>query len=505
MKINRILIISVIIFGLSLLIRTNNLKNALIFVGDQEYQATYAMTIVKDFHPIWIGVSAAHTGFYLGPLFTYFTAFWLFFSRGDPLITGYVAAFIGSVVSLLIYIFIYDISKNHSVALISSIVYTFSPLIIFYDRVYWNPTPLPFLSICLLYFLYKALKGNKVFWFLFSIAFALILHTHLSILPLGFLGLFHAIKNRKAIGFKYLLLSIIGFLVLYSPLMIFDINHNWSNLKTPFRYKQIVDESTSRINLNYHINSLVETLGRFWFLNIGMNESDEVLFDCGQKTVYGRSSDILKYSDRTHPPWYMSLPVILLIFLFIVNKKTYTDPGRNIILQFFSIIIISFLLFPGGAYEFYLLGAFPLLAAMIGYSTDMKDKRMKVIICILLGIISVRGIYVVIKAKTDYGLKAKKDLISKTVSVLKDGSFQIFQSGRCHSFEGFRYLYKIYGRVPFRSSSDINFGWLYPNEITQGPVDFKVIIHERRIPYKSTEDPYSRVDEGGFTSLIYKF
>src|SRR3972149_3158111 len=220
---SKILLISGLIFISSLLIRTYHLDNSMVFVGDQEYQSTYAMTLVKDFHPIWIGVSAAHTGFYLGPLFTYFTAFWLFLSSGDPIITGYVTAFIGSIVSVLIFLFIMEISNKPLVAFLSSLVYSFSPLMIFYDRVYWNPMPLPVLTIGLLYCLYKAIKGKKIFWILYFFLFALVLHTHLSILPLGLLGLYYIVRLRRDVGVKFILLSFLGFLLLYSPLIVFDL------------------------------------------------------------------------------------------------------------------------------------------------------------------------------------------------------------------------------------------------------------------------------------------
>src|SRR3989338_6892542 len=85
-------------------LRFNNLHNLYIFAFDEEYQATYAMTLVKDFHPIWIGVSASFLDFYLGPYFTYFTAFLSYFSKGDPMLHAYFAAGLGVFTTVLIFL-----------------------------------------------------------------------------------------------------------------------------------------------------------------------------------------------------------------------------------------------------------------------------------------------------------------------------------------------------------------------------------------------------------------
>lgn len=104
MKNHKVLLVILILISLSLFLRIYKLSDIYIFGFDEEYQATYAMTLVKDFHPIWIGVSASYLDYYMGPYFTYFTAFWLMLSGGDPLITAYVAAITGVVTCLVIFL-----------------------------------------------------------------------------------------------------------------------------------------------------------------------------------------------------------------------------------------------------------------------------------------------------------------------------------------------------------------------------------------------------------------
>jgi|GEM_PF-1944979 len=64
-------VLPLLIFSLALFLRFYHLPARFIFGTDEEYQAHYAMTLVRDIHPIWIGVSAADTGFYLLTLRTH--------------------------------------------------------------------------------------------------------------------------------------------------------------------------------------------------------------------------------------------------------------------------------------------------------------------------------------------------------------------------------------------------------------------------------------------------
>src|SRR3989338_10369922 len=91
----KIFFLLLLIIFLTAFLRFHNLEKIYVFNFDEEYQATYAWTLVKDFHPIWIGLAAAALEFYIGPYTVYLTAILLAFSKGDPIITAYFAAFLG--------------------------------------------------------------------------------------------------------------------------------------------------------------------------------------------------------------------------------------------------------------------------------------------------------------------------------------------------------------------------------------------------------------------------
>src|SRR3989344_5462278 len=143
----------VLIIVLSAFLRFHNLPQLFIVSIDEEYQATLAQTIVQHFHIIWIGVSAANLDFYLGPFWTYFTALWLFLSKGDPLITGYISSVIGVLTTILVFIVGLRLF-NPRVGLIASLLYACLPLMVYFDQKYWNPSPVPFLSLLIVLAIY---------------------------------------------------------------------------------------------------------------------------------------------------------------------------------------------------------------------------------------------------------------------------------------------------------------------------------------------------------------
>src|SRR3989344_3120912 len=127
----KILIFVIILVCFGIYLRFHNLSNLYIFGFDEEYQATYAMTLVNDFHPIWIGVSASFLDYYMGPYFTYFTAFLLMLSQGDPLFTGYVAGLVGVLTSVVVFLVGWKFF-NLTTGVIGSLLYAGLPLIVFY-------------------------------------------------------------------------------------------------------------------------------------------------------------------------------------------------------------------------------------------------------------------------------------------------------------------------------------------------------------------------------------
>lgn len=491
-------ILPLLILILAAFLRLYNLPEVAIFTFDEEHQTTMAKTIVNNFHLIWIGVSASNLEFYLGPFWVYFTAFWLWLSNGDPLITNYVAVFIGIVTTFAVY---YVATKIFSfrVGIIASFLYATLPLFIFFDQKYLTPTLVPLLSLLLFYSLYRTFDSDS-WWIIFTFLFGLVFHTHLSIFPYGLLAGVLFIKQLKIIKKKVIILSIVVFLTMISPLLIFDYFHNFSNITAPLRIKELTASSNSA-DLSSRFSYFLESLGRIWYLKPGLANADEIPFACG--TIFKDTFPNYDFeSIRTRPFFGFSLLSLAVLVWFLVRPKTWEDLSSRMLALSIIAIAGAFLFFHGGPFEYYLLGLFPFVLIIFGYLITNLPKKIFMVSLVFVGLVSISGINTILNINKSYGLQVKKELITQVMSVIKNEPFELQNNGVCHQYDGWRYLFTVYGRRPEKSNTDQSLGWLYSNEITENPVTYRVIMSEGKILPTVDISKAVIMEKGGFKAYI---
>lgn len=462
------------IFILALGIRFYDLPARFTFTADEEYQATYARTVVQDFHPIWIGVSAGDTGFYLGSYFTYFTALWLAVGKGDPLVTGYVAATLGALTSVILFYLGKRIGGT-KVGVVASLFYVFSPLIVYFDQRFWNPTPIPFL-VCLLLLGLVSLKAQKWWLVVISLCLGVIWHVHLSLVPLYLISLWVIWKEKAKLALGPWVVSVLLFIFMLLPLIIFDYNHAWSNVLTPARLLSAPDRS---LDLSGHMAKFGATLARFNYLTPGLTNNDEL-----------RDSCVAVSTKPTNLVIFLSL---IPLIIFLLQKKNWKDPTLKIISLSFLLLSTSFILYPGPISAYYALGLIPLYFLILAVTL----KRFGWLVSIIFVVLSVRTLF---STDTRFGLTAKHDLINQVISTVGSDSFNLQEDGECHKYGGWRYLFLSYGHAPSTSSTDSPLGWLYPKEIGS-PGKYLVEVGatgEFTLPL----DSIAVYESGGYTAVI---
>lgn len=484
----KILIFLLFLIGLGVFLRFYNLSNLYIFGFDEEYQATYAMTLVEDFHPIWIGVSASFLDYYLGPYFTYFTAFWLMLSQGDPLITAYVAGAVGVITSIVVF-FVGWKFFNLTAGVVASLFYSGLPLFVFYDQKYWNPMFVQ-LIVLLMFTSLMLIKKSPWWWLLFAGAVGAIFETDLAPFPLVTVGIWLFIKGRYFLNKKLVLGCLAIFLLFYWPLIVFDYNHNWSNLTFLSRYGEQVKKSGARFDPQGKVISLLDTMGRFWYLEPGRPNAHELNIFCNWQ--------------RTKPPyWLIGLSFGLLIFFLILSFKSKRREYR--LLGYFLLVsLLFYLLYTGGSFEYYLHGFITLFAFVPAILISRLNGKARLVLFILVGFVVAAGLITVMNSSDKYSLGPKKTLISKVMESVGEESFSIDKMGNCYIYDGWRYLFKAYGRTPARSFTDQNFAWLYPQEINDDTVTYNVILSEYGVSADRDLRGYTIINEGGFTAYVKK-
>ncbi len=501
LKLSKYQIIILVILLIAAALRFYNLPEVFVFAGDEEHQAILAQSIVKDFHIIWIGVNAAHLGFYLGPYWTYFTAFWLWISSGDPLITAYVASTIGVFTTLLI-ILTGSALFSKRVGLMAGLLYATLPLIVFSDQRYWNPSLVPFLSI-ILYFSLCKLKQNPKMAILFGAGFGMVFHTHLSLVPLILVAVFWTIWQKVKLSKKIIFLSVIAFIIVMLPLIAFDYFHKGTNISTPLRWREISAESVNRINPAHHFQALFQTMGRIWYLKPYTNNADEVIAPCALSSRTDTKPELDRISRRFNPPFLLSFVGLAILLIFLINKATWKKQNNLLLALFILTIITFFLLFPGAAFEYYFLGIFPLLTFLPGILTDYF-KNFKFLIYFMVFLVSILGIFTVLTNNNEFGYTIKRSLVRQVEAVVGNQPFDIKQAGICHAHEAWRYLFVLDNKKPERSDSDAGLGWLYADEITQKPTKYTVVFSEARVPVNFDVSSAGVISLGGFNAYIFE-
>ena len=246
-------------------------------------------------------------------------------------------------------------------------------------------------------------------------------------------------------------------------------------------------------------------MGRLWFLYPSRSNSDEVLHDC---SPYFNNKDFHQkgltttFSDNIPVLSFFS---IFLLAWFFFDKYTWAKPATRLLGLFLMIIIVSYLLLPNTPLEYYLLGVFPLFLFIPGllYTKleNSKARRFYLAVFILLPFL---GVNTVLKATAEYGLSAKRQLIDGVMNVVGDTPYELQAAGLCHKYEGWRFLFKAYGKPPAKSYTDPMFGWLYKDEITGVKVKYKVILSETRIQYNPPPNIFATITSDGFKAYIYK-
>jgi len=112
-------------------------------------------------HLTLLGPTSSVGGFFLGPIYYYFMAPFLWLFNYNPVGPAVMVALFGIATVWLIYIVGKDFF-NAKVGLMAALIYAISPLVIVYSRSSWNPNPMPFFSLLILYSLYKALKRSSL-------------------------------------------------------------------------------------------------------------------------------------------------------------------------------------------------------------------------------------------------------------------------------------------------------------------------------------------------------
>lgn len=372
-----LLLIVMVVFLVGSFLRLYRLPDTLQFLGDQGRDALRVARVFKQGDLLFIGPVTSIGNMYLGPLYYYFMVPWLWLTYPSPLGPAYAVAVISSLGIFLIYRWGSEMLGKKA-ALIATICFAFSSVVIVYSRFSWNPNLAPVFGLLLMWALYKAWTASLKYWLLAALAFSVLIQLHylamLSILPMAIVFLLQLRELRvqkkrlKQFGVTTLAsLAIVG--VFLSPLVLFDLKHQFTNLKA---FQQLMGGQNSITTFKPQSN-----LSKVWTV---IEES------------HGRSMQLLADmyfgQSRTRNTIFV-IVIISLVVLLIRSQKKLTK-AQIVVLLFVLTAIAGTSLYSHNLYDHYVLYVVPsifLLFGMIG--TFLWDRARifgKILVAVFVGV-----------------------------------------------------------------------------------------------------------------------
>ncbi|HKC14987.1 MAG TPA: glycosyltransferase family 39 protein, partial [Patescibacteria group bacterium] len=361
---------SLIILGIVLLaafLRLYRISDYMTFLGDEGRDVLVAKGILEG-NLTLLGPRASAGDFFLGPIYYYFMAPFLWLFRLDPVGPAVMVALIGIATVYLVY----KVSKEFfgfKAAVFASALYAVSPLVIAYSRSSWNPNPMPFVSLLTLYLSYKAVvapsfKKNLFIGILLGIAIQLhYLSVFLIIIVLFFIlfaNKYQKIVFRKTLNSYFQIF--IGFLIGFSPFLAFEARHGFPNTKTIINF---IFSNTFQKGYGDNV-SFVEVVKDVFFRLFGR-----------LVTRFPPREQLGLFDQRIISLWQIGTLLLGLEAIFNIFKiKNKLVAILFLTWIFFGIVLFGFYKKP--IYDYYLGFMFPLPFILIGnFLSNFPHKHSK--------------------------------------------------------------------------------------------------------------------------------
>lgn len=299
-----------LILVLAAFMRLYHIGDYITFLGDEGRDVLVVKGILEG-KLVFLGPRASAGDFFLGPLYYYMMAPFLLLWRFDPVGPAVMVALFGIATVYLVFL----VGKEffgRKAGYFAAALYAVSPLVLIYSRSSWNPNPVPFFTLLMLWVLYKGVRAYswKLF-FLAGILYGVLIQLHyivvfLAVIIFLFLLLAPIIEKKFSVSrlLKQFLLMGAGFLVALSPFLAFEIKNQFPNIKTIFGF--MFSSTVTKEEVGAPFMSIVQ----------------DVFVRVFARLIYRfpQVGDFEHYTDSQLQIWQVVAIITALIALFLVYK-----------------------------------------------------------------------------------------------------------------------------------------------------------------------------------------
>jgi len=409
----KVILSLILILFLGSFLRFYKIEERTHFDADQEELAVKSAEILRG-DIVLLGPKTSVGSFSIGPLFTYFWALFSWPLEGDPVAGAYLSATLGVLVILGFYL-LGKFLFGSKIGLILATIVALSVNFIRWDQNPWAPSLFFLAEIILLAGIYLSTK-KPVGFPIAVLGIMLGFHSHFGIFLSLFAIVIFWVFYRSKFTKKYFLISLVIVLFGLLPNIIFDVTHNFENIKRLF----------DTLNNNSETGASVSKI----FLSLSNSTV---------RMIYPHFSSI---TTRI-----VFLTVIIFGFLLFWKDQK----NRMLIaLLLISIIVPALIFIPykSNFSEYYLMMTIPPFILLVGY---FLSKLSKVLFSVGLGIILLMSLYPLpkfIKDKVALNLKAKKSAVLLINQIAGKTGYGVSLSTQLGYNFGYKYIFDYYGMSP---------------------------------------------------------
>lgn len=464
-------------------LRVINLEELFYFTYDEAIPAFVGRRLLLWNHLPLIG-GVTPFGFHLAPYFYWFLSGLLILGKLNPIIWGYTSALIAAGTTLLIYI-VGKKFANSKVGLTASIFWCFSYLANIYDRHLWALYWGPLLSLIVLFSLYRIIKKNDNFLLVLAPALAFGVSADPSNIVFILVTVVVWFIYKLHINKKFFL-AVLIFFISFAPLALFDLRHNLGNTRPIFEFfKQ------ERNNIGFNVQDLIDNSLLF------PRAFSRLVYTFGDNQIakqYSYCESFVK-EKFSKVPFYVLLfsSTIIIGFILWSFKNKNSHPGWFLV----SLLLIVYYLgiqvygtvFRADTFEHYITGSFAVLILIFAKIVSVLPKKIWIL---TISVFVIFNLYKLSQAKNSMGLKIKREAIEYSMSQVSTEPFSLDSLSTCWKWNGYRYLFTVFGKEPVKSYVDPNLAYLYgttevwPNH---PPLVVSFVVHDFA---PETEEFYKR-------------
>lgn len=328
------LLLLIIILAVGAFFRFYKIREYMTFLGDEGRDMLVVKRMIIDHKFTLLGPITSVGSMYMGPIYYYFMAPFLWIWQFDPVGPSVMVGLF----SLMTIFLVYRLGKDFfhpSIGMLSAFLYAISKLTVIYGHSSWNPNIVPFFALLIIYCLLHVVVRKK-YYFLPIAFFSLGILIQLHYVTLMFFPIIFCVLAliRFRIPLRYYLSSTITFIVSYSPFLLFELRHNFVNLHSVWRFIWEQKRSTP-VTVFSFFNTVFDTLVRiFWRIVVIENAELTKLFIIGVIAVIG----FIWYKQEKNKERLLAMKVVLI---------------------WLTVGIISFGLYQGMIYDYYYGSLFP--------------------------------------------------------------------------------------------------------------------------------------------------